>query len=116
MTAQPTIASITFDCSDANGLAGFWSALLGRTVAHGATEAYAELEGVPGMTFIAVPEAKSAKNRLHLDVLVKELGAEVDRASALGARRQAEFDEGGFRWTTFTDPEGNEFDLVVKSP
>jgi Glyoxalase-like domain len=113
MTGVPTIVSITFDCPDARTLAGFWSVLLGRSVADDATEAYAELDGAPGMSFIAVPETKTAKNRVHLDVLVEDLAGEADRAVALGATRGAEFDEGGYRWITFKDPAGNEFDLAV---
>lgn len=84
MTATPTIVSITFDCSDAAGLARFWSELLGRPVAEGAAEAYAELEGTPGRTFMVVPEPKTAKNRVHLDLMVEDLVSETERALALG--------------------------------
>ncbi len=113
--AKPTIVSITFDCTDAGALASFWGELLGRPVADGATESYAELEGTPGMTFMAVPEPKTTKNRVHLDLKVDDLSSEAERALALGATKQAEFDEGGFRWITFQDPAGNEFDLAVAS-
>jgi predicted enzyme related to lactoylglutathione lyase len=115
MTASATIASITFDCADARALAEFWAALLDRSVAAGATEAYAELQGAPGMTFIAVPEAKTAKNRVHLDVMVEDLDAAVRHAVSIGATTAAEFDEGGYRWVTLADPDGNEFDLAAKS-
>jgi hypothetical protein len=63
--------------------------------------------------FQAVPEPKSAKNRVHLDILVgpEAQDAEVERLVALGATVVGlhEGDEG--RWTLLTDPEGNEFDV-----
>jgi glyoxalase superfamily protein len=109
----PAIASITFDCRNAGSLARFWADLLRRSVAPGASDAYAALEGGPPLTFIAVPEDKRAKNRMHLDVAVTDLESEERRAVELGASRGGAFDEGGYRWITLTDPEGNEFDLVV---
>jgi predicted enzyme related to lactoylglutathione lyase len=112
---MPKIVSITFDCWDAAALAKFWGEMLGRPVEDGATETYAELDGTPGMTFMAVPEPKTVKNRVHLDLMVEDLAAEAERALALGAAKSAEFDEGGFRWITFRDPAGNEFDLAVTS-
>ena len=65
------------------------------------------------MLFQAVPEKKSAKNRVHLDVNV---GADarqehVDRLVGLGATIVREFDLPEGRWTAMLDPEGNEFDV-----
>jgi Glyoxalase-like domain len=37
----------------------------------------------------------------------------VDRLVALGAKQAGAFDEGGFRWVTLQDPEGNEFDVIA---
>jgi predicted enzyme related to lactoylglutathione lyase len=62
-----------------------------------------------------VPEAKTAKNRVHVDLAVADLPAAVERIVALGATRLGDFDEAGFRWTTLRDPEGNEFDVVASS-
>ena len=63
--------------------------------------------------FQAVPEAKTVKNRVHLDLLVgpEDHDAEVQRLLALGATVVGvhEGDEG--RWTLLVDPEGNEFDV-----
>lgn len=59
-----------------------------------------------------VPEGKTAKNRLHLDVRVggrEAVAGEVDRLVALGATAHGTFDEHGSFWTVLTDPEGNEF-------
>jgi len=67
------------------------------------------------MMFLAVPEPRQGKNRLHLDLVATDLSAEVDRAVGLGATKVAEFDEYGTRWVTLTDPEGNVFDIGVGS-
>ena len=108
----PTIAAVTFDCADALVVATFWSEAFGRPLGEGASAEFAQLPGEPPLMFFAVPESKAAKNRLHLDIDVHDLAAEVDRFIGLGAKRLADFDEHGFRWTTLADPEGNEFDLV----
>jgi hypothetical protein len=108
----PSIAAVTFDCTDAAALATFWGAVLGRSVGDDSSADYANLPGSPPLMFFSVPEGKTAKNRVHLDVSVDNLPVEVDRAIGLGAKRIGDFDESGFVWTTLTDPEGTEFDLV----
>jgi predicted enzyme related to lactoylglutathione lyase len=112
----PKLAAITFDCDDAAKIAAFWSALLDRPIADGSMDGYATLSGEPMMAFIKVPEPKSAKNRVHVDLSVADLAAGVERAVDLGATRHGDFDEAGFVWTTLTDPEGNEFDIVLEPP
>jgi predicted enzyme related to lactoylglutathione lyase len=87
--------------------------VLDRTLPDEATRDFAQLPGEPGWSFISVPELKTSKNRVHVDLDVADLAAAVDRFLALGASRVRDFDEGGFRWTTLTDPEGNEFDVVA---
>ena len=111
-TDAPTLAAITFDCDDAAALATFWSTLLRRPVEDGASRDYASIAGPPAWAFLRVPEGKTAKNRVHPDLDVLDLGAAVDRAVALGAKHVADVEEDGTRWTTLVDPEGNEFDLV----
>jgi predicted enzyme related to lactoylglutathione lyase len=113
MKPNLSIASITYDCSDAEKLATFWSEALGYPVADGASSSYAALEASPAWTFIAVPEPKQAKNRVHLDLAVGDLEAQARRLEELGATRHGEFDEDGYHWITFTDPEGNEFDVLL---
>jgi hypothetical protein len=63
--------------------------------------------------FQAVPEAKAAKNRLHLDLLVgpDACDAEVARLEGLGATKVHVHDGPDGRWVLMTDPEGNEFDV-----
>ncbi|MFF2844842.1 VOC family protein [Streptomyces sp. NPDC058001] len=63
--------------------------------------------------FNRVPEPKTGKNRLHLDVHTgagaDERAAEVARLTSLGAAVQREVKEQGGEWVVMTDPEGNEF-------
>ena len=58
-----------------------------------------------------VPEAKTAKNRVHLDVNVgaDAMHAKADELEKLGATRVGEHDEPAGHWITMLDPEGNEF-------
>jgi len=108
--------AVTFDCADAASLASSWSAVLERPVADGATAEMASIaakDGGPHWYFMQVPEGKTAKNRMHPDLAAPDLAAEVDRIVGLGAKTAAEHDEGGFRWVTLQDPEGNEFDVLA---
>jgi hypothetical protein len=114
----PVIRAITFDCiGDPYELGLFWGALLERPLADddkpGDSEAVLrDPGGGPTLLFVRVPEGKSAKNRVHLDLRPRgrTRAQEVERALALGARRIADHtrpDGGG--WVVLTDPEGNEF-------
>ncbi len=60
--------------------------------------------------FQLVPEGKTVKNRVHLDVRVGgDVDAEVARLTERGATRLHEGRQGPHRWVTMADPEGNEF-------
>lgn len=112
------VHAITVDSSDAARVARFWSAALERPVDPDAGEAFASIgmsdpgADPPGWLFNQVPEAKQVKNRVHVDLAAADLEAEVQRLVGLGAKRVADLEEAGTRWTTLTDPEGNEFDVV----
>ncbi len=114
-TRPTTIAAITFDCEDARALAGFWSDVLSLPVHPGPPDPspfFARLSGgdtTPEMLFLKVPEGKTAKNRVHLDLACGDRGAEIDRLIGLGATHVHDKDEWGMTWTTLRDPEGNEF-------
>lgn len=112
------IAAITFDCESPATLAAFWSAAFDRPIdpgEEGAAEFFASIgrtDPQPGdttMMFIKVPEAKTAKNRVHLDLNAADREAEVERLVGLGATVIHEKNEWGVHWTTLADPEGNEF-------
>jgi predicted enzyme related to lactoylglutathione lyase len=109
------VSSITIDCEDPHQLGGFWSALTGVAVVE-IGEDYVELANLsgdgPNLLFLAVPEPKGGKNRLHLDLTVPDVKAAVDAALDLGARQVTEGELAGpFPWTVMLDPEGNEFCL-----
>ena len=110
------VMAITFDCSHALTLAGFWSEAVGRPIDQegdmAASEFFARIPGDgndPMMMFIQVPEGKTAKNRMHLDMNSTDPAAEVERLVGLGASVIHTKNEYGMQWTTLADPEGNEF-------
>ncbi|RCG25402.1 VOC family protein [Sphaerisporangium album] len=121
------IKDVVVDCRHPAPVARFWAAALdGYEVA---PYDEAELERLRGMGvedpeddptvlveapgrgprffFVLVPEPKTVKNRLHLDLTCDDVEAEAARLVALGGRVIA-VREG---WTTLADPEGNEFCL-----
>jgi Glyoxalase-like domain len=114
------VYAVTFDCGNAATLARFWSGVLERSIDPDASEEFASIglqdagAARPGLMFNKVPEGKAAKNRVHLDLVAATLETEVDRLLALGADRLGDFDEGGARWVTLADPEGNEFDVLAE--
>jgi hypothetical protein len=65
----------------------------------------------PRVLFQLVPEAKTAKNRLHFDVRIggDDVQAAIARLTARGAKVQHLGQQGPHAWVTLTDPEGNEF-------
>ena len=136
---QPLSWQLTIDARDPHTLADFWAAALGGevednqaliadvlargwaqdadTVVHHGKRYWKTLVAVrgagPRLLLQQVPEEKTVKNRLHLDLNVGEenLRAEVDRLVGLGAVEGREFREMGGHWIAMTDPEGNEFDV-----
>jgi hypothetical protein len=70
--------------------------------------------GAPRVLFQLVPEPKTVKNRVHLDVRVgrDRMAAEVERLVALGATVLHTGQQGPHHWTTMADPEGNELCLT----
>jgi hypothetical protein len=114
------VLALSFDCADAARLAQFWADVLGRTVSPGATTESARIAAGdvaktgPLLSFHQVPEGKTVKNRLHLDLGTTQLAAETERLLGLGATRLWDVEKGDLRWTTFADPEGNEFDLIAR--
>jgi predicted enzyme related to lactoylglutathione lyase len=114
------VLALTIDCADAGLLAQFWAEALGRTVNPGATAQSARIAADdaattgPMLSFQKVPEGKTVKNRVHLDLGTTQPEAETERLLGLGATKLWDAEKGSTRWTTFADPEGNEFDLVAR--
>jgi predicted enzyme related to lactoylglutathione lyase len=108
--------ALTFDCADASVVCQFWSAVLGRpidTEPMPPSPFFASI-GLSNSTrtaymFIQVPEVKTVKNRVHLDLEADDVAAEVARVISLGATHIYDKDEFDMQWTTLADPEGNEF-------
>lgn len=89
-------------------IASWWASLLGAQVAHD-ERGFSYVDAIPGapfdsLDFAPVPEPKTVKNRIHLDVLTDDVSALV----AAGARVIRPRDE-EIRWTVLADPAGNEF-------
>jgi Glyoxalase-like domain len=105
------IAALAVDCHDPAGLARWWSRLLGGEVEVD-DDGDATLRA-PGLNidFPRVPEAKTVKNRLHLDLRSSDLAEATAQALALGATKADDiYDQG--RWQVLRDPEGNEFCIL----
>ena len=112
--AATRIANVTFDCADPARLADFWAEALGwtRQTSDAGNQAVVPPDGVgPRLLFIRVPEPKTVKNRVHLDLSVPDMEAEVTRLVGLGATVVQRVEEAGQSWTVMQDPEGNEFCL-----
>ncbi|WP_447040654.1 VOC family protein [Streptomyces sp. DSM 118878] len=117
---RSTLFNVAFDCSDAYGLAQFWSEVVGHPLNDddfpGESTAVVALPTGPRLYFAEVAEAKTTKNRVHLCLRPDgPRDAEVERLRAVGAtviadRRTAD----GAGWVVFADPEGNEF-CVLRS-
>ena len=112
---------VTLDCHDPEALAPFWEGAL-RYRRTRATGPYVALvpDGVtdgPTLLLQRVPEPKVGKNRMHLDLRVRDLDMELARLLRLGATKESELiDEDGFRWYVVADPEGNELCVITSAP
>ena len=121
---------VTFDCADPAALASFWAAVLGypppdiegthavlRGLGHpeetlGEWYRIEDSDGAgPRLAFQRVPEPKTSKNRVHLDVkpLDRDLDTEVERVVTLGATRLRQVTDEAGTFVVLQDPEGNEF-------
>ena len=112
---QSRLCSVIIDVNDLDVAARFWGGALGTEVAEREGEQYEFFAKKPGGLNIGlqlVPEPKTAKSRVHLDLETDDLAAEVARLEGLGARRQR-FVEG---WWVMEDPHGNEFCVLPREP
>ncbi|GAA1909666.1 VOC family protein [Streptomyces durmitorensis] len=109
------VRHLTFDCSDAYRQGTFWAEVLGGKVSDddipGDPEALVEAEGIT-LLFVTVPETKTVKNRVHVDLQPQDRtrDEEVERVLELGAKLVEDHRvPDGRGWVTLSDPEGNEF-------
>ncbi|MFC4564299.1 VOC family protein [Nocardiopsis mangrovi] len=111
------VRNVTIDCAEPYALASFWSEVIGAPMhpdnAPDEAEAYIDTpEGQPGLLFLRVPEGKTVKNRVHLDLgpTSGSRDGEVERVLAIGATFLSDFrTDDGKGFVVLADPEGNEF-------
>lgn len=120
------ISHLSIDCRDAHALSSWWKDVLGYVDdpedpnEPGDEEcAISKPDGTGVILFIEVPEPRTVKNRLHLDLRPADRtqDEEVERLEALGASRVADHRGRygpGTGWVTLADPEGNEL-CVLRS-
>ena len=116
------ISHTTIDCRDAYALSEWWKGVIGYSdVPDDPNEAgheecmIVDPESGHRLLFIEVPETKSVKNRLHLDLAPTDASRdqEVERVSGLGAQQLADLRRpDGTGWVVLADPEGNEFCIL----
>ncbi len=119
---------LTIDATDPDALATWWAEVLGwvRTYEDGdeitieapeydaatrGDHSAPPVHGVGAILFLRTPDAKAAKNRLHLDLRPDDQDAEVARVESMGAVR-ADIGQGDVSWVVLRDPEGNEFCIL----
>ena len=122
---RPRIArldSVTIDCHDPEHLAAFWASVFGTTEGWrgGDPVQYIDLratDGSPVLRFQRVPEPKTVKDRIHLDLRVDDIEDACGRVIGLGGARaeHADFHEYDVAFRVMLDPEGNEFCLVSEA-
>ncbi|WP_019634013.1 VOC family protein [Actinomadura atramentaria] len=108
------VTNVVYDCTDLDEMARFWSALIGMKETS-RDEDWIDLEpleGGPILSFQLVPEGKTVKNRVHLDLAVPDVTAAAERARSLGATLAVEPDPGQ-AFQVWRDPQGNEFCLCA---
>ena len=126
-TVTLSFAALTIDSADPAALADFWGKALGRPVSPGAVAGDTAVdtagpESGPRMILHNPPGPGTAKNSVHPVLVTDHHDKEIERLTGLGARPLNEIKlpairAGGATFsvsqTTFADPEGNEFDLVI---
>jgi predicted enzyme related to lactoylglutathione lyase len=111
------IETVTIDARRPVALARFWSAALGweqREDEDGDVwvepgNRHPDFGSSRPLLFLGVPESKSVKNRIHLDLRPDDQAREVERLEDLGASQVSVGQTGLEDWLVLADPEGNEF-------
>jgi predicted enzyme related to lactoylglutathione lyase len=107
--------NVTIDCNDALRVGTFWAELLNLPLSSdddGAEHWIEPTRGGADIVFVTVPEPKTVKDRVHIDLRPDDQDAEVARAVALGATH-VDIGQGTEQtWVVLADPEGNEFCIL----
>jgi predicted enzyme related to lactoylglutathione lyase len=109
--------NICIDSTDPAPLARFWANVLGWRITYEEDDEIvlepplgSAQEGLsPDILVLRVPESKSVKNRLHIDLRPDDRDAEVARIEGLGGKRIDIGQGPGVSWVVMADPQGNEF-------
>jgi predicted enzyme related to lactoylglutathione lyase len=113
------IRNIGIDTNDVDRTVAFWQAATGY-VERARISDYVLLADPHGqganVLVQRVPERRSGKNRLHLDLAVDDVDTAAETLVGLGATRLRRFDEPGDTWVVLTDPDGNEFCVCQNEP
>ena len=113
MPDQPIaeLGGTVIDVNDLELEKAFWQAALGVEIG-GDFEGFVFFKpqkGRSGLSLQKVPEIKSIKNRVHIDLEVADLDQGVRDLEELGAKVIRPKPDEGFQWVVMADPEGNEF-------
>ena len=111
--------SVVVDCQAPLTLSSFWKALVGGEIdSRTATTDWVSLRNVPRLGYLSfqqVPEERSVKNRVHIDLDVDDIEQAVASAVAMGATAFGDVvDEGTGLLKVMLDPEGNEFCFILR--
>lgn len=113
------IAALAIDAHEPRKVADFWMAVLGWRILEESEEGVSIAppdRDWPTIDVVPVPESKTVKNRLHLDVRADgtSTAEELDRLLSLGARTVDVGQSPDSTWTVLADIEGNEFCILSR--
>ena len=106
---------IVVDAEDPARLGRWWAEALGYVMVNDdpdEVEIRPTPDEMPGLLFTPVPEGKTVKNRLHIDLRPDNQEAEVERLVNMGAR-YVDIGQHEVSWVVLADPEGNEFCILA---
>ena len=108
------IEAIVLDVSDLHRAMTFWTSITGRKFgpSYEANFRRASFDSGPDLVLQEVPEIKSVKNRIHLDIEVPDLEEGLHRVNSAGGRLVTRVDNEFGGHFVCADPDGNEFCLT----
>ena len=119
-----TAIGLVLDCADPERLADFWQEAIGFEDRSGDGDPYITLSRsdlrrpLNHLTLQKVPEAKTVKNRCHIDLFCGDVHGEVERLTSLGASVTTRMPEGAtgddLFFAEMADPEGHEFCVIAR--
>ena len=113
MAEVPVVVSVVINTTNHDSLVEFWKSLLDVEVAQSFPPYFTWLkpqhDGGVMVAIQAVPDPTPGRRRLHLDTVVADVDAAVERIIELGGSFVEDHDMQGFAWKVMADPDGNEF-------